>query len=221
MWKCYPYLFLKKSERNVDYRKMWWNYVQWRDTVWRPRIQISKLTYWQLCDHIHWVSFIFQNFMTYRSGNSCNNSCHFWYKEFPEAVWKLFFVFIISEIFYIFTRKHYLVGNFLRLQSLHYQCKSFPEYFFLELLKILIFRWRRDVFHSALKWPLLNLTWKKTKSDTQDFSNYWPISNLCIFLKTSRTGWFYANAWKPWKKIFFFEKTKAPIAFFFLQKQPC
>ena len=106
--------------------KMCRNDVQWRCTVWSRRYQITKLTYRQLYERIHWVIFSFQNFRTYRSGNrrfptfhfryKWNNTFHFRYKELVEVVCKLFFVFIFRELIYILTKKQFWGGNFLRLQ---------------------------------------------------------------------------------------------------------
>ena len=56
--------------------------------------------------------------------------------------------------------------------------KSFPDYSFLDLLKLLYRSLKAGFFPQSFKMAIVKLHLKKAKSDNERFSNYRPISNL-------------------------------------------
>ena len=73
--------------------------------------------------------------------------------------------------------------------------KSFPDYFFLDLLKLNL-SLKAGCFSQSLKWPLLNpARRKKFMMEIFKLSTYLKPK---LRFKTIRTGGFYAIALRPW-----------------------
>ena len=74
--------------------------------------------------------------------------------------------------------------------------KSFPDYFFLDLLKLLNLSLKAGCFSQSLKWPLLNPARRK-----QFMMEIFKLSTYLkpkLRFKSIRTGGFYAIALTPW-----------------------
>ena len=61
--------------------------------------------------------------------------------------------------------------------------KSFPEYYFLDLLKLPNLSLKVGCFPKSFEMAFVKPHLKKANSDSKDFSNYRPISNLSYISK--------------------------------------
>ena len=70
--------------------------------------------------------------------------------------------------------------------------KSFPDYYFLDLLNLPNLSLKAGFFPQSFKMTIVKPHLKKANSDNEDFSNYRPISNLSYITKLLKIG-FHAN----------------------------
>ena len=97
--------------------------------------------------------------------------------------------------------------------------KSFPDYYFLDLLKLLNLSLKAGCFPQSFKMAIVKPHLNKANSDYEDFSNYRAISNLSIISKLLERAAFMQMR-EHVEKNSLLSKYQSSYRKFFLQKQP-